>query len=116
MKQQLILILVALSFNVVDLITGFISALYNKDIQSSRLRDGLFKKVGFIFCYLLAFMVDTEGKLIGLNLGVDILPGIITVAVITEISSVIENICKINNDFLPDKLKDLFHMTKEGEE
>ena len=45
-------IIVALSLNLFDLVSGFIVAIKNKDIKSSKLRDGMFKKVGFIFCYV----------------------------------------------------------------
>ena len=114
MKEYFIMILVALSFNALDLITGFISAVYTKNIMSSKLRDGLFKKVGFFICYVLGFMVDTEGQIIGLNLGVKILPIIILGAVLTEIASLIENIARINSNAIPDKIKEIFNITKEG--
>lgn len=113
MEEYFIMILVALSFNVLDLITGFISAVYNKKIMSSKLRDGLFKKVGFIICYILGFMVDTEGQLIGLNIGVKILPIIILGSVLTEIASLVENIAKINSKAIPDKIKEIFNLQED---
>lgn len=109
-------IIVALIFNVFDLITGFVSACKNKNIQSSKLRDGLFKKVGFIFCYFLAWIVDTQGYIIGFKLGIAILPVIILYVCTTELVSIIENICKINTDLVPDKLKELFHINSVGKE
>ena len=46
------IILVALVFNGLDLITGIVVAIRNKEqIKSSKLRDGLFKKVGFVFLF-----------------------------------------------------------------
>lgn len=45
-------VIIALIFNVLDLVTGIISAVKTKDIKSSKLRDGLFKKVGFILSTL----------------------------------------------------------------
>ena len=93
------------------MVTGIIAGVKNKDIQSSKLRDGLFKKVGFIFCYLLAWLIDTQGDSIGLSIGVSLLPIIVLYVVLTEITSIVENICKINTDLVPEKLKDLFHLT-----
>lgn len=101
----------ALIFNALDVITGVIAGVKNKNIQSSKLRDGLFKKIGFIFCYLLAWLIDSQGSTIGLNIGVSLLPIIILYVVVTEITSIIENICKINSDLMPEKLKELFHLT-----
>lgn len=104
-------IIIALIFNSVDLITGFISAIKNKEIKSSKLRDGLFKKVGFLFCYFMSWLVDTYGVYIGFQFGVAILPIIILYVCTTELVSIIENICKINPDLLPEKLMNLFHVS-----
>lgn len=109
--EQVYPVIVALIFNALDLVTGFVSAVKNKDIQSSKLRDGLFKKVGFIFCYFVAWLVDTQGNVIGFQLGVTILPIIILYVCTTELVSILENISKINSDILPEKLMELFHIT-----
>ncbi len=105
-------IIVALSLNLFDLISGFVGAIKNKEIKSSKLRDGMFKKVGFIFCYVLAYILDAEGSTIGFSVGVKLLPIIITYVCLTEIVSILENISKINSDLLPDTLRDLFHINK----
>lgn len=104
-------IIIALIFNGLDLITGIISAIKNKGIKSSKLRDGLFKKVGFLLCYFVAWLVDTYGDYIGFNFGVDILPIIILYVCTTELVSIIENICKINSDLVPEKMMNLFHIS-----
>lgn len=113
--EQFYPIIIALVFNGLDLITGIISAVKNKDIKSSKLRDGLFKKVGFMLCYFVAWLVDTYGAKIGFQFGVAILPIIISYSCTTELVSILENICKINTDILPEKLMDLFHI-KGGED
>lgn len=105
-------VVIALVFNGLDILSGFIAAIKEKRVQSSKLRDGLFKKVGFIFCYGLAILVDLYGSRIGMNLGVDILPIIIAYVGVTETVSIVENICRINSDLLPDKLLKLFHLEK----
>lgn len=109
--EQFYPIIIALVFNALDLISGIITAIKNKDIQSSKLRDGLFKKVGFILCYFVAWLVDTQGTKIGFHFGVLILPIIILYVCGTELVSIIENICKINSDILPEKLMEIFHIS-----
>ena len=109
-------IIIAIVFHVVDLVTGLVGAVRNRNVSSSKMRDGLFKKAGFIFCYVVAFLIDTEGPLIGLNLSVAVLPIIVLYAVTTEIVSIIENISKINPDLLPDKLLKLFQISSGNEE
>ena len=106
-------IIIALAFNGLDLVTGIIAALKNKDIESSKLRDGLFKKVGFILCYFVAWMVDAHGMDIGFHIDVAILPILIIYVCTTELVSILENICRINPDLLPEKLMDIFHLTNK---
>lgn len=109
-------IIIAMIFHGMDLLTGLISAFRLKNIKSSKMRDGMFKKAGFLFCYLLAYLIDNYGNLIGLQISVKVLPIIILYAVSTEIVSIIENICKINEDLLPEKLKNLFQVAENGGE
>ena len=102
------IILVALVFNGLDLITGIVGAIRDgEQIKSSKLRDGLFKKVGFVFCYILAIAINYAESYLALPFGVDLLPVICTYAIITEVVSIVENISKINPDFLPEKIKEL---------
>lgn len=109
------IILVALIFNFLDLITGIVGAIRGgKQIKSSILRDGLFKKVGFVFCYALGVLINYAENFLALPYGVDLVPVICTYAIITEVVSIIENIAKINPDILPDKLKSLIGYNEGG--
>lgn len=113
--EQIYLIAIALVFNGLDLLSGVISAIKNKNIKSSKLRDGLFKKVGFLICYFLALLLDTEGNLIGFQIGTPILPIVILYACTTEVVSILENISKINPDLLPEKLMNMFNVSNRKE-
>lgn len=108
-------VIIALVFNAMDIISGLISAVKNKEVRSSKLRDGLFKKVGFIMCYFMGWLVDTQGMKIGFHFSVEILPIIILYVCTTELVSIIENICKINTDIVPDKLLEIFNVTNKEE-
>lgn len=102
------IILVALVFNGLDLVTGIVGAIRNgEQIKSSKLRDGLFKKVGFILCYTLGIVINYAETFLTLPFGVDLVSVICTYAIITEVVSIVENISKINPDILPEKLKEL---------
>lgn len=104
---------VACIFHIIDILTGLIGAVREKKLESGKMRDGLFKKLGFIFCYLLAFLLDTQGEVIGFQVDSNILPIIIVYAVTTELVSIIENISKINPDLIPDKLQNIFNIKQE---
>ena len=107
-------IAVALVFNATDLVTGIISAIKEHNLQSSKLRAGIFKKVGFLICYFLALMIDLYGYEVGFHLNVELLPVVLGFVCLTETISVIENLSKIT-DIVPEKLLSLFHISKEGE-
>lgn len=104
------IVLLALAFNGFDFLTGFVSAVKNRNVKSAKMRDGLFKKIGYIFCYVLAYMLDTYGVTLGLNITVKVLPIIVSYVVLTEIISIVENICQINSDLVPEKLRELLHI------
>lgn len=111
-------VMVAITFNALDILTGMIAAIRSKEIKSSKLRDGLFKKAAFILCYFLAWLIDTYGHTVGFSIGVPVLPVIVLYVVTTELVSIIENITKINPDLLGSKLLEMFHVkhdTEEGE-
>lgn len=114
-KNIIAQITAGLLFNLIDLITGIISAIKNKEVKSSKLRDGVFKKVGFLICYFLAFLIDYYGGIVGFNLGFNVLPVLITYTCTTEAVSIIENVHKINPDLLPEKLLKIFAIKKGGD-
>lgn len=109
------IILVALIFNGLDLITGIVGAIKDDEqIKSSKLRDGLFKKVGFIFCYALGVAINYAETFLTLPFGINLVPVFCAYSIITEVVSIIENISKINPDLLPDKLKELIGYNNGG--
>lgn len=101
---------IALSFHVIDFVTGFISALKLGTVSSSKMRDGMFKKVGFVFCYVVAVIIDVYGGYVGFSLPVKVLPVIVTYAIMTELVSILENIAKINPDLKISKLREIFQV------
>lgn len=105
-------IVIALIFNALDLLSGIVASVKNKDVKSSKLRDGLFKKVGFMFCYFIGWLVDTQGYRVGFNI-TNVLPIILLYSCTTELVSIIENICKINPDILPEKLMEIFNLKRD---
>lgn len=111
--KQFYPVIVALVFNALDMVSGLIAGAKNHNIQSSKLRDGLFKKVGFIVCYGVAWLVDTYGTLIGFQISVPILPIIVLYVCTTELVSILENVTKINPDILPEKLMSMFQISNE---
>lgn len=101
---------IALVFNAIDIVTGLVKALKDKNLKSAKLRDGLFKKCGFLICYFVAWILDMYGATIGFDIPVAILPFIVFYVCSTELVSILENVCKINPDIIPEKLFEMFNL------
>lgn len=115
MKTVINIIGVALLFNLLDIATGLFVAIRDRSVQSGKLRDGLFKKVGFIICYALACLLDQYGYLVGIEIPVSTLPAVCCYVIVTEVVSIIENICRLNHDILPLRLLEIFQIGGNNE-
>lgn len=102
-------IIVAIIFNALDMVSGVLCALKKHDLHSGKLRDGLFKKCGFLLCYALAFLVDHYGSTFGLALSFSVTPVICSYVIFTEMVSIVENASRINPEIVPDKILEILH-------
>lgn len=101
---------VACFFHVCDFLTGLVKGVKQKNISSSKMRDGLFKKCGYLILYIVCYMIDKYGTDIGLNLSFHTLTPVICYAVITEIISILENVHGINPDIIPEKILEILKL------
>lgn len=95
---------------VFDCITGYVSAWKNKEIKSSKMRDGLSKKLAetiYIFC----------GFILSLAFSIEIISYFISIYIsYMELTSIYENCKKLGvkmPDNLEDKMKDEVNNEKE---
>lgn len=95
-------------FIVLDFVTGLVKAFKEKNYCSSIMREGLFHKCGNILCIVFATLVDYAQTYIDLGVSVPVTAGVCAYIVLMEIGSIIENVCAINPEILPDKLKVYF--------
>lgn len=99
-----------LVFILLDVLSGFIAALKNNEVSSSVMREGLFKKCGSIMLVIAAVAVEHIGAYVGIDETVTaaIVLSVGGLIVIMELTSVCENICKLNPDIPIAKVFDLF--------
>lgn len=95
-------------FILFDLITGLIKAFKEKNYDSSVMREGLFHKCGSVLCVVFGVLVDYTQGYLDLGVTMPVALAICGYVVMMEIGSIIENVCAINPDILPDKLKAYF--------
>lgn len=94
-------------FSIFDIVTGFIQAVINKDVESSKMRVGLLHKI--LICIVLV-----SGFVFDLSFNLPIIPKFISAyIVIMEIISILENLKKAGIDF--SVFIDFFKLSKRGE-
>ena len=103
------------AFIALDFITGLIKAFATNAFSSTQMRQGLFHKVGLILCMILGILVDYAQGYIDLGVTMPVAGVICGYIIFMEIASIIENVCKINPELVPDKLAALFGGLKSGE-
>ncbi len=96
------------AFILLDMITGLMKAFKNKEYNSTVMREGLYHKAGSILTIVFGALVDYGQSLIDIGVSIPVMYSICTYIVVMEIGSIIENICQINPDILPEKLKAYF--------
>lgn len=96
-------------FILLDMITGLVKAFKEKSYTSSIMREGLFHKIGSVLCVVLGVGVDYAQSFMDLGFSIPVAVSVCVYICTMEIGSVVENICIINPNFLPNKLKEYFH-------
>ena len=99
-------------FILFDIITGFIKAWSQKNIDSVVLRQGLMHKLSEIVAIAFGFLCEYATSYIDIGVSLPLSGGICTYIIIMEIISILENIIIINPELKRlfgkylDKLKD----------
>lgn len=91
-------------FNILDFLTGFIAAAQNKEISSSKMREGLFHKLSFLFALVLAALLQYSSTFLDLGFDIPTLGTVSVFIILTECVSIIENLIKLNPEFARNKL------------
>lgn len=89
-------ILAILVFIITDYITGTIGAIMHGNLSSTKMREGLGHKFAYLCTFFIAWFIDFEMKHIDIGFHSALTPIVTISIVLTELSSIIENIGKIN--------------------
>ena len=108
-------------FIVLDVCSGVVAAYARREVESPKLRQGLWHKVGYFFVVFCAIIIEwamTQGMDLGFNM-----PLVIPICVwisLMEIVSTLENAAKINPDLAAvpgfERLKEVGKVEKETRE
>lgn len=88
----------ALAFMVIDVFTGVLKAVKNKELNSTKAREGIYKKASFILFIAFGYLADYAMDYV--NMDLPAAATICTLIIVTEAISVLENLGKINPDLV----------------
>ena len=97
-----------LGFIAMDLLTGFAQAVANKTLNSTKMRNGLWHKSGFMLTMLLAALIEWSMQYIDLGFTLPLFVPVCMFIMLTEIVSIFENICELSPELAGSKLAQLF--------
>lgn len=98
----------AMVFISLDLLTGLAQAVANKTVSSTKMRDGLWHKCGFVLTMLLAALIEWAMQYIDLGFTLPLFVPVCMFIMLTEIVSIFENICELSPELADSKLARLF--------
>lgn len=110
------ILIVVLVFIVMDVVTGMMKAFMKKELCSTVMRNGLFRKSAFFLA--IAFSYACEYGMMYLELGFT-MPIVATVGIyicLTETVSILENLGEINPELANKKFMQLFASSKGDED
>jgi toxin secretion/phage lysis holin len=100
--------LITFVFIVFDFFSGLVKAFATNHFTSTKMREGLFHKIGLVLCVVLGYLIDFAQVYLDLGFSVPVTGAICTYIVLMEISSILENLCEMNPNLMPDKLTEIF--------
>lgn len=89
-------ILAVFVFIVMDYITGTVGAIMHGNLSSTKMRKGLGDKFAYLCVFFIAWFIDFEMGHIDLGFPSALTPMVTIGIVLIELSSILENISKIN--------------------
>lgn len=98
---------------VMDYLTGLAKAIVQKDIDSTKMRDGLWHKAAYIVVIVLAEVIEHGQELVDLGFTVPLIVPACVYIVLTETASILENLSQINPELADSPVMQMFRSTKD---
>nr|DAU86379.1 MAG TPA: holin [Bacteriophage sp.] len=101
---------------IIDIVTGIFGAIINKELSSTKMREGLGHKFAYFALIALAEVLVRIADYVDIGFDCTVLvAGVCVLIVLCEVTSILENCCKINPQLIGSKLINLFPQVKKGE-
>lgn len=93
-------VILVVVFMMVDVLTGVLKALKNKELSSTKAREGMYKKASFILFVCFGYLADFAMDYVDMGFKFPAAITISTLVILTEAISVLENLGSINPDLV----------------
>lgn len=90
----------ALAFMVIDVFTGVLKAIKSKEVNSTKAREGIYKKASFILFIAFGYLADYAMDYVNIGFNLPAAATICTLIIVTEAISTLENLGQINPDLV----------------
>lgn len=107
-------ILAVLVFVITDYITGTIGAIMHENLSSTKMREGLGHKFAYLCIFFIAWFIDFETRHIDIGFHNTLTPIVTIGIVLIELSSIIENIGKINPELTQAEFMKIFDQNHDN--
>lgn len=90
----------SIAFMAIDVFTGMLKAFKNKELNSTKAREGIYKKASFILFIAFGYLADYAMTYVDLGFNFPAAATICTLIILTEAISILENLGQINPDMV----------------
>lgn len=111
---NLTVVIITFIFIALDVISGLVQACVNKCVDSTKMKQGLYHKCGFVLAMCLGYVCEWSIGYIDLGFTIPIATPVCAFICLTELASILENLGKINPELAGAKFMKLFN--KDGQE
>ena len=108
-----IVIVITCCFMILDIFSGFIASVINKNVDSQIMKRGLLHKCGFMLAIIFGCLCEYSMLYIDLGFTVPIQNAVCIYIIVTEMVSVLENLAKISPELAGAKFMSIFARDKE---
>lgn len=102
---------IVIAFILVDVVSGVLAAIYEKNLSSTVMREGLLRKAALVLILVVATLIDLGQGVLDLGFTVPFVPLAATYIALMEVLSIFENACTMNDQLAESKLGRLIRAT-----
>lgn len=89
-----------LVFMLTDVVSGVLKAIKNRELSSTKAREGIYKKASFILFVAFGYLADFAMEYIDIGFKFPAATTISTLVIVTEAISILENVGSINPELV----------------